>query len=208
MRFCGGTPTRLREANVANAPGTPKYAQPENERRALVDPARCPSLARTPFDLIEDVYIANTRMRLRGVTEADSGQRVFKLCKKYPSSDPLSAPIVNVYLTRAEHAVFARLPGWSIRKRRYRLTLSGATYAVDVFQGDLDGLILCEIEGSTRDVVREAAFPDWAPVDVTVDIAFTGGRLCRTKADEIATRVAVALTSATAGIDPKGRGAV
>jgi hypothetical protein len=138
------------------------------------------------------------------VTEAASARRVFKLCKKYPSPDPLSGPIVNAYLTRAEHAVFARLPGWSIRKRRYRLTAGGAKYAVDVFQGELDGLILCEIEGASRDAVRGAAFPDWAAVEVTADIAFTGGRLCRTKADEIAVRIGVALgstngTSATRG---------
>ncbi|OJY76373.1 hypothetical protein [Rhizobium sp. 60-20] len=95
----------------------PKYAQLEHERRFLI--AVSPDLSDLPFRLIEDLYISATRMRLRAIIHSCGQQVEFKLCKKYPMENLFSGAIVNVYLTEAEYAVLAQLPGKRIRKRRH-----------------------------------------------------------------------------------------
>lgn len=157
----------------------PKYALLEHERRFLVDPAQLPALG--AGELIEDRYLEGGRLRLRAVTGTD-GARVFKLCKKYAADDPLSAPIVNIYLDATEFAALARLPGRALSKRRHRV----AGFAVDVFGGALEGLVLAEIDRPDRAAVVAAAMPGWAVREVTGEAAFTGGELCRLDAAEVA----------------------
>lgn len=165
--------------------GIPKYAQLENERRFLV--TDCPDLSAEPFRLIEDVYLSDTRLRLRSIMHPDSS-REFKLCKKYVSLDPASGPIVNIYLSEVEHAILSCLPGRPIRKRRYRVAWGDSTFAVDIFEGALMGLVLCEMEAESPDDVRLAAFPPWAAREVTDDPFFAGGNLARATAAELKAR--------------------
>lgn len=167
----------------------PKYARVEIERRALVDPALCPRLKDEPFDLIEDLYVARTRLRLRKMTDAGAAHATYKFCKKYPTPNSMSGLIVNTYLDAAEYAVLRSLPGHEIRKRRYRILIAGVHFGIDVFQGDLDGLILCEFEAPTLEAARAVGFPRWAPVEVTDDPFFTGGNLCRIKPEQLLTRL-------------------
>ena len=82
----------------------------EQERRFLVDPAALPPLAPDGGYLIEDLYVQQTRLRLRKMTSLESGEPVYKFCKKYPRQDPLSGPIVNIYLSAAEYELLAGLP--------------------------------------------------------------------------------------------------
>jgi|JI10StandDraft_1071094.scaffolds.fasta_scaffold96815_4 CYTH domain-containing protein len=153
----------------------PKYALFEHERRFLVDPARCPALDGAPVVRIEDLYIAATRLRLRRVTGAGAAP-VFKLCRKYLSDDPVSAPITNLYLTAEEFAQFDVLPGHRIAKCRYRIDGLG----LDVFEGRHAGLIIAEIEAPTRAAVLAQTMPVWAAREVTGDPAFSGAELART----------------------------
>jgi len=165
---------------------TPKYALLENERRFLViDP---PDLSGAPARLIEDCYLEG-RLRLRRITHVDGRPPEFKLCKKYGSDDPVSAPIVNIYLSEAEHAALAALPSHPLVKRRYRIVHDGAPFSVDVFEGALGGLVLCEKEAESAAAIRAVAFPLWAIQDVTGDGFFTGGNLCRATAQELQTRL-------------------
>src|SRR5580692_4953592 len=122
----------------------PKYAKLENERRFLVTAP--PNLSGTRVRLIEDSYLDCGRLRLRRITHFDGNPAEFKLCKKYASSDPVSGPIVNIYLTAEEHMALTALPGRPIRKRRHQVPHAGRLFGVDVFEGALAGLILCEAE--------------------------------------------------------------
>ena len=125
----------------------PKYAELENERRFLV--VRCPDLSAAPSRLIEDIYIDHTRLRLRAITHPD-GSREFKLCKKYEFGDPTSGPIVNIYLSAAEHAMLSGLRGRLLRNRRYRVAWRDRSFGVDVFEDALAGLVLCEAEAESQ----------------------------------------------------------
>lgn len=90
-------------------------------------------------------------MRLRAITHGEDQQAEFMLCKKYPTGNPFSRPIVNIYLTEAEFAVMAKLLGKGTRNRRYPLDFAAMTFALDVFQDHLPGLILCEVEAATEE---------------------------------------------------------
>ena len=161
----------------------PKYALLENERRFLV--AVCPDLSRAPVRMIEDLYIADSRLRLRTITHFDGQAPEFKLCKKYGSQDPASGPIVNIYLSANEHMAFSGLPGLRLRKHRYRIEHGGHAFSVDVFGGALAGLILCEAEAESADVIRALPFPPWISREVTDDLFFTGGNLATAGAAEL-----------------------
>lgn len=163
----------------------PKYAKLENERRFLVERSAGLDLERLGSSLIEDIYIDNTRLRLRKVTPAKGEAASYKLCKKYPSSDPYSGAIVNTYLSAEEHAVFCKLPGRHIVKRRHYTTFEGHPFGIDVFQRKLAGLVLCEVEASTRQAVCDIQFPSWAVAEVTEDPFFSGGNLCSIERDEL-----------------------
>ncbi len=160
----------------------PKYAQLENERRFLV--VDCPDLSAAPGRLIEDIYLDNCRLRLRAITEV-GGAREFKLCKKYESDNPVSGPVVNIYLSATEHAVLARLPGRPVRKRRHPIVWQGTTYSVDVFEGELQGLVICEAEAASPAAIQDLEFPPWAGREVTNDRFYMGGRLASLGAAEL-----------------------
>ena len=166
---------------------TPKYALLENERRFLV--AKAPVLATAHVRLIEDLYLEGGRLRLRKVTHFDGAATEFKLCKKYPSADPTSGAIVNIYLTAEEHASLADLPGRPLRKRRHRVAHGGRTFGVDVFEGALAGLVTCEAEADSAEAIAMLAFPPWATHEVTADPFFTGGHLSGLAAGEVQARL-------------------
>ena len=171
----------------------PKYAALENERRFLVRPEAAEALAISRRRLIEDRYLSGGRLRLRAITDEESGAREFKLCKKYGSADAVSEPIVNIYLSAAEHAAFAILPGADLAKRRCSVEHAGRTFSLDLFLGPLEGLAICEAEAATREDVLALSFPTWAAVEITADPFFAGGALAVAAPVEVRRRAADAL---------------
>lgn len=170
------------------AAAIPKYALLENERRFLV--REPPELAGVRARLIEDLYLDAGRLRLRRVSHFDGSPPEHKLCKKYGSADPASGPIVNIYLTADEHAALAAaLPGRPLRKRRYTVRHADRAFSVDVFEGALAGLVMCEAEAPTPTAIRALGFPPWAAPEVTGDPFFSGGHLCGVTPDALAARL-------------------
>lgn len=156
----------------------PKYARWERERKYVAWPEGIPHVLGRPYWTIEDRYLWCGRLRLRAITESDTGRQTFKLCKKFPNSSPWSAPIVNIYLSREEHSGLTILPGTDMVKRRYHDRFDGHTFGIDVFNGELAGLVLCEIEAPTVEALHRIAFPPYAAHEVTGDAFFAGGNLC------------------------------
>lgn len=148
-----------------------KYARLEHERRFLVSTS--PDLAGAPVRLIEDLYIDGGRLRLRMATDLASGERVYKLCKKYGAPAGEAEPITNLYLTADEHAAFAGLPGAKLRKRRY--TVDGVS--LDVFEGALDGLMIAEAEAESREAIAARVFPAWCGREITGESRYSGAVL-------------------------------
>ncbi|MDK4703920.1 MULTISPECIES: hypothetical protein [unclassified Rhizobium] len=139
------------------------------------------------FRLIEDLYLDDTRLRLRKIT-CEDGNEHYKLCKKYPgpSANPLA--IVNIYLTSQEYDLLSALNGKSIRKRRYNIAPSAL--CLDIFEGQLAGLVLCEIEAESVALLEAHTLPHWIGRDVSDDPFFTGGNLASIDAAQLSERLA------------------
>ena len=153
-----------------------KYAAVERERRWLC--AGLPELPVLRAEAIEDLYVDNSRLRLRRATPVGSGAPILRLSKKADLA-PERRLITTLYLTPAEYALFEGLPGRLMRKRRHYYAADGVTLSVDRFEGPLAGLFLAEAEFA--DDAAMAAFPDpaFALREVTDDPRYTGGELVR-----------------------------
>ena len=123
-----------------------KYSHVERERRFLLDHLKRPSLDGCRSNLIEDLYITNTRCRLRRITDSVGGCVVHKLSKKYDVPDPLARPLVTTYLTPEEYTLFVALPGHWLRKRRHAVTTASGEFGIDLFEGAHGELELAQIE--------------------------------------------------------------
>ena len=164
-----------------------KYAHMERERRFLLREYP-PELEPAHFHTqIFDNYVTNTRLRLRKVREPYKREWTFKLSQKFaPDPEDFSRTLItNIYLTQAEYEMFAHLEGNEIRKNRYPYEFEGRKYVVDVFLGDLHGLILAEIEFASDEELESLTTPSFAVMEVTNDPLFTGGRLVELTADKI-----------------------
>ncbi|HZF32075.1 MAG TPA: hypothetical protein VE907_23355 [Gammaproteobacteria bacterium] len=153
---------------------TPKYALVEIERRWLADLAAVDGLISHPFREIDDLYVAESRLRLRRVT-GPAAEVTFKLGKKYGWCGPFSEPITNVYLTEREYQRLSSLPGERTRKRRYEL--SGGS--LDVYLEPVGGIAVFEIEFRDERSAEIYQPPSFAIREITHDTAFTGAALAR-----------------------------
>lgn len=171
-----------------------KYTRIEYERRFLVSPQADWRSAIEPYSKIfEDKYLRNTRLRLRVLTDTDTGRRVIKLNKKSESPSPYFQTISRILLSPAEHTLFDGHAGDRLKKERHYHHHLGRVFSIDVFEGELDGLILCETEAESLEDLMSAQFPAFATHEVTEDAFFTGGNLCRTmRADLLRKLAAVA----------------
>jgi CYTH domain-containing protein len=152
-----------------------KYSLVEKEKRFLL--AALPDGIDKTFRLIEDVYFPATRLRLRKVTDQLGRVLELKLTQKFSAQGQkvTERSITNLYLNQTEYEMLAGLAGHSLRKRRYSYAVWGHHYAIDVFEGNLAGLMLAEIEYGQNDPIP--ALPSFALEDVTDDLFFTGGHL-------------------------------
>lgn len=153
-----------------------KYAAVEHERRWL-----CRGLPDQPVlraERIEDLYVADTRLRLRRATPVGGGAPVLRLSKKADLA-PDRRLITTLYLTEAEFALFAGLPGRPLAKVRHYYAAEGATLSVDRFLGPLEGLFLGEAEFADDDAMAAFAHPAFAVREVTHDPRYAGGELIR-----------------------------
>ena len=153
----------------------PKYSQTEIERRWLVDLSAV-DLQLAPFREIEDLYIAESRLRLRKVSGPN--EFTFKLGKKYGKRTPLSEPITNLYLTEGEYQRLVVLPGHHARKRRYTLQQG----SLDVYLEPHAGLAVLEVEFVSERFAEEFSPPAFVIREITNEPCFSGAYLAQNRA--------------------------
>jgi adenylate cyclase len=135
----------------------------EVERKFLVP--RPPELSGTQFAEIEQGYLATgdeQEVRLRRKDD--------QLLLTAKRGSGLSRDEVEVEL---DHQDFARLweltDGRRLRKRRHVLSQDGLRIEIDVYEGDLEGLVVAEIEFDSEEEATEFDPPGWLGEEVTTD---------------------------------------
>jgi hypothetical protein len=158
-----------------------KYARAELERRFLL--ARVPDGPCVRRAAITDLYVTGTRLRLRlSVETTVDGPTVSrKFTQKIPAPGGGPGLITTVYLDEAEHAVLAGLPGFGLTKTRH----SVPPFGLDVFTGNLAGLLMAEIEFENPEEQRRFQMQLDVIAEVTADPRFSGGRLALTERSEM-----------------------
>ncbi len=164
-----------------------KYARVERERRFLLRELPPGLKVNDSHTQIFDNYITNTRLRLRKVRSPQTREWRWKLTQKFAPAPPDFAHtiITNIYLSQYEYEVFAVFEGNEIRKNRYPYEHDGRIFGIDVFLGELRGLILAEIEFETDEEMNAFGIPSFAVFDVTNDLMFTGAKLVDLSSDDL-----------------------
>ena len=162
-------------------PAESKYARVERERRYVVHDLP-EGLTRADSHLqITDNYITGTRLRIRKVREPRTNKWTIKFTQKFaPDPEDLSRTIItNIYLNALEAETLAVFEANEIRKNRYSFAFEGRQFSVDMFLGDLFGLVLAETSFETDEELNSFAKPAFAFAEVTNNPIFSGGKLCQ-----------------------------
>lgn len=169
-----------------------KYARIERERRYLLQDLP-EGLSRADHHLqITDNYITGTRLRIRKVRDPKTNKWIVKFTQKFaPDPQDLSRTIItNTYLNALEAETLSVFEVNEIRKNRYAFEFEGRKFSVDMFLGDLFGLVLAEVSFETDMDLDSFAKPPWALADVTNVPVFTGGRLSELTFEDIRNEIA------------------
>jgi CYTH domain-containing protein len=169
---------KLTDQNTV-VPVESKYAVVERERRYLLQDLPEGLTRADPHVQITDNYISGTRLRLRKVREPRTNKWTVKLTQKFAPEPPdfSRTVITNIYLNALEVDALNISDANEIRKNRYYFDFEGRKWSVDMFLGDLFGLVLAEVSFETDDELDSFPKPPFAIADVTNLELFTGGRL-------------------------------
>jgi CYTH domain-containing protein len=157
-----------------------KYARVERERRYLLRDLPEGITRADPHLQITDNYITGSRLRIRKVRDPRTNKWTVKFTQKFaPNPEDFSRTIItNIYLNALEAEVLSIFNTNEIRKNRYHFEFAGRKFSVDMFLGDLFGLVLAEISFDTDEELDNFPKPPFALADVTNVPLFTGGKLC------------------------------
>ncbi|SPE39001.1 conserved hypothetical protein [Candidatus Sulfopaludibacter sp. SbA3] len=158
-----------------------KYARIERERRFLL--GQFPNnVTVTRVRHIIDRYIGGTALRLRKQSE-EGGPTLCKLTQKIParSGGAQQGLITTMYLTEDEYGVLAQLSAKTLCKTRHSVPPLG----IDVFEGELNGLVLAEAEFDSAGAADAFTIPSFVSREVSTDDRFTGGQLVRASPQDI-----------------------
>jgi CYTH domain-containing protein len=177
---------KLTDQNTV-VPAESKYARVERERRYLLQDLPEGLTRPDPHVQITDNYLTGTRLRLRKIREPRTNKWTVKLTQKFaPDSKDFSRTIItNIYLNALETETLGISDANEIRKNRYHFEFEGRRWSVDMFLGDLFGLVLAEVSFETDEELDSFAIPPFAIADVTNNELFTGGRLSESTFGEI-----------------------
>lgn len=164
-----------------------KYARVERERRYLLQDLPEGLTRADPHLQITDNYITGTRLRLRKVREPRSNKWTVKFTQKFaPNPDDLSRTIItNTYLNALEAETMSVFNSNEIRKNRYYFEFEGRRFAIDMFLGDLFGLVLAETSFNNDEDLESFPKPAFVLAEVTNDPMFAGGSLCERTFGEV-----------------------
>jgi adenylate cyclase len=94
------------------------------------------------------------------------------------SRGSLSREEYEIPLSRNQFdALWPATYGRRIEKIRHEIELHGMTAEVDIFEGDLDGLILVEVEFASVPAAHEFVPPPWFGREVTADPSYKNASL-------------------------------
>ncbi|MDH4330915.1 MAG: CYTH domain-containing protein [Candidatus Moranbacteria bacterium] len=130
------------------------------------------------FKEIIDIYIPKNSehpsLRLR-----KNGNK-FEMTRKEPVTDGDASQQKEhtIPLTEKEFEALNKIEGKRVRKMRHFYDCDGATAEFDVFQDDLEGLVVVDFEFENTKEKDDFEMPDFCLSDVTQENFIAGGMIC------------------------------
>ena len=132
-----------------------------------------PNLSEYKYHEIEQAYI-NEDPVIRVRREDDTYYMTYK------GSGMLAREEYNLPLNKKS---YDNLSGYTkhriISKRRYLIPYGDHTIELDIFKGELERLVIAEVEFDSVDEANGFTAPDWLSEDVTYDKNYHNSNLCR-----------------------------
>ena len=161
-----------------------EYMTVELERTFLLKKAP-KDLKNCEFIEILDIYFPTTMphpiLRLR------KKNNVFEMTKKAPvrETDSSKQYEETISLSKEEFLELSKLPGKRLRKIRYYYPWNSTTAEIDIYQDDLEGLVLVDFEFDSIEAKNTFTMPDFCLADVTQEKGTAGGILAGKKYSDI-----------------------
>lgn len=151
----------------------------EIEKKWLIDKNKIPfEVSNTEIIEIEQTYISfSPEIRVRKI---NNGEEYSFTVKTNMTADGLVRNEMEENITEEEYnSLIKKKEGNTIYKTRYQFLYEDNIYAIDIFEGELEGLAYLEIEFVNREESDKFLTPDWVIKDVTNDIRYKNGHLAR-----------------------------
>ena len=125
------------------------------------------------IDLYLPGYSNHPQIRLR------KNGDTYELTKKRPVSegDASEQTEETIILTKEEFEFFGTLDGKKVHKIRYYYNYNGHITEIDVFKGELEGLVVVDFEFESVEDKDSFKMPSFCLVDVTQEKFIAGGML-------------------------------
>jgi CYTH domain-containing protein len=164
------------------------------ERRYLL-PTLPRALEHGVAAMVEERYIVGTGLSLRRTLTPGAGTAghgpFLTLGQRVRTGAARSERITLIdQLSEDQYAVLARLPADVLVWRQYAVKLSSRRCALDVFSGELKGLVVAEATFSSPEEARCFRQPVFAVAEVTDDDRFSEWSLANTSTAQLAALVA------------------
>jgi CYTH domain-containing protein len=142
-------------------------------------------LGKCPKKEMLDIYLPSSHphptLRIR-----KAGDKL-EMTKKEPVSGTDSSHQLEttIPLRPDEYAELSTLSGKRVGKTRYYYHEGNTDYEIDVFRGDLSGLVLVDVEFKSAADKARFTPPSWCLADVTQEKFVAGGMVCGKKYADI-----------------------
>lgn len=147
------------------------------------------NLTDLPSKEVIDIYFPKNedhpKLRLR--KSGDS----YEITKKQPvKEDDASNQIEQtIVLNKAEYEQLVKIEGKKVHKIRYYYPFKERAAEIDVFQGELSGLIVVDFEFDSLEEKSSFAMPEFCLADITQEKFIAGGKICGKSYQDIATEL-------------------
>ena len=144
-----------------------------------------------PYKDLLDIYVPlesdHAHIRVR-----KHGEHMVIMKKEFTHPGDLSSMEESIiHLTQEEFDALSQVPGKRIHKHRYYIPYQWLTIEVDVFQEDLQWLIMADVEFPDEASKMKFQMPDFCLCEVTQDVGFAWWLLCGKNYSDIAEKLRV-----------------
>ncbi len=139
----------------------------------------------SPSKELLDIYIPkdveHPNLRVR-----KSGEK-YEITKKEPieKGDVSRQMEITIPLHEREFNELNKIEGKRIQKTRFYYKEGDVNYEIDVFRGNLSGLVLVDVEFVSNKAKEDFNMPSWCLADVTQEVCIAGGMLCGKSYEDI-----------------------